>query len=173
MLKIASGKEPFEYPTFTASNTVHHVVPKPVPVAVPRPVAVPVAVPVYAKALAPSSGAPNSKVIKAVAASNEAKAMKKVNAQRKVADKMEKLESQGQINEAINENVKKEEQKVIEAANKRIAEIHSRKATEATKALKAIESAQDKSEKKKAAALAKESEAVAKTVKKHADKVIA
>ena len=69
--------------------------------------------------------------------------------------------------------MKKEEQKVIEAANKRIAEIHSRKATEATKALKAIESAQDKSEKKKAAALAKESEAVAKTVKKHADKVIA
>ena len=54
---------------------------------------------------------------------------------------MEKLESQAVINEAINENVKKEEQKVIEAANKRIAEIHARKATEATKALRAIEKA--------------------------------
>ena len=86
---------------------------------------------------------------------------------------MEKLESQSQINEAINENVKKEEQKVIEAANKRIAEIHARKATEATKAVKAIEKAQEKSDKKKAAALEKEGEAVKKVVKKHADKVIA
>ena len=60
---------------------------------VAHPVAVPYGVPVYASAPAPSSGAPNSKVIKAVAASNEAKAMKKVNEQRKVADKMEKLES--------------------------------------------------------------------------------
>ena len=86
---------------------------------------------------------------------------------------MEKLESQGQINEAINENVKKEEQKVVEAANKRIAEIHSRKASEATKAVKAIEKAQEKSEKKKEAALAKETEAVSDVVSKHADKVVA
>ena len=97
MLKIASDKSPFEYPYATASNTVHHVIPHPVAVPVPHPVAVPVAVPygvpVYASAPAPSSGAPNSKVIKAVAASNEAKAMKKVSEQRKVADKMEKLES--------------------------------------------------------------------------------
>ena len=101
MLKIASDKSPFEYPYATASNTVHHLIPHPVAVPVPHPVAVPVAhpvavpyaVPVYASAPAPSSGAPNSKVIKAVAASNEAKAMKKVSEQRKVADKMEKLES--------------------------------------------------------------------------------
>ena len=100
-MKIASDKSPFEAPVLSASSTVHHVVPAPVavpvkvPVAVPvvKPVAVPYGVPVYASAPAPSAGAPNSKVIKAVAASNEAKAMKKVNEQRKVADKMEKLES--------------------------------------------------------------------------------
>ena len=123
VLKIASAKAPFEYPLVSSTHTVHHVVPQPVavphqypvavphtvPVAVPHPVAVPYGVPVYADAPAPSSGAPNSKVIKAVAASNEAKAMKKVTEQRNLADKMEKLESQSQINEAINENVKKEE----------------------------------------------------------------
>ena len=70
-----------------------------------------------------------------------------------MADKMEKLESQSQINEAINENVKKEEQKVIEAANKRIAEIHAKKATEANKAVKAIEKAQQRAEEQKEAAI--------------------
>lgn len=62
---------------------------------------------------------------------------------------------------------------MIEAANKRIAEIHAKKATEASKALKAIEKAQEKSEKKKAEAKEKERDAVAKVVSKHADKVIA
>ena len=41
---------------------------------------------------------------------------------------------------------------MVEAANKRIAEIHARKASEATKAVNAIEKAQEKTEKNKQAA---------------------
>ena len=92
VLKIASGKEPFEGPVITTTGVyhapypvpvpVHHPVPvpvdRPVPVAVDRPVPVPVPVHIVAPAYAPPSGAPNSKVIKAIAASNEAQAMKKV-----------------------------------------------------------------------------------------------
>ena len=80
VLKIASGKAPFEYPTVSSSSVVHHVVGSPyaVPIPVAHPVAVPYGVPVVVPPVAPSSGAPNSKVIKAVAAANEAKAMKKV-----------------------------------------------------------------------------------------------
>ena len=135
-MRITGASAPF-HPAVVSPFAVP--VPHPVAVPVPHPVAVPV--PVYQEAIAPSTGAPNSKVLKAIAASNEARAMKKVKEQRKIADKMEKLESQSVINEEINENVKKEEQKVIEAANKRIAEIHARKATEANKAVKAIEKA--------------------------------
>ena len=54
---------------------------------------------------------------------------------------MEKLEKQARINESINESVKKEEQKVIEAANKRMAEVHARKNLEANNAAQAIEAA--------------------------------
>ena len=72
--------------------------------------------------------------MRAVAAANEQTAAEKVKEERDVADKMEKLEKQARINEAINESVKQEEQKVIEAANKRMAEVHARKNTEANKA---------------------------------------
>ena len=40
------------------------------------------------------------------------------------------LENQAAINESINESVKKEEQRVIEAANRRMAEVHAKKAEE-------------------------------------------
>ena len=44
VLKIASGKAPFEYPVTTSSSTVHHIVPSPYAVSVPYPVAVPIPV---------------------------------------------------------------------------------------------------------------------------------
>jgi len=47
---------------------------------------------------------------------------------------MERLEHQSTINDAINDSVKKEEQRVIEAANRRMAEVHARKAEEANSA---------------------------------------
>jgi len=68
--------------------------------------------------------------------------MDKVHQQREVADKMEKLEHQAAINDSINESVKKEEQRVIEAANRRMAEVHAKKAEEANQAFQAIEAQQ-------------------------------
>ena len=67
--------------------------------------------------------------------------MDKVHQQREVADKMERLEHQAVINDSINDSVKKEEQRVIEAANRRMAEVHARKAEEANSASKAIDQA--------------------------------
>ena len=43
---------------------------------------------------------------------------------------MEKLERQAAINDQINESVKQEEQRVIDAANRRMAEVHAKKAEE-------------------------------------------
>ena len=54
---------------------------------------------------------------------------------------MERLEHQAIINDSINDSVKKEEQRVIEAANRRMAEVHARKAEEANSASQAIDSA--------------------------------
>lgn len=65
--------------------------------------------------------------------------MEKVREQRNVADKLEKLEKQADINDAINDSVKAEEQRVIEAANKRMAEVHAKKATMANEAAAAVE----------------------------------
>lgn len=93
-------------------------VPKPVPVAVPP-------------AKQPDTPAPNSTVMRAIADANLQSAMDKVKQQKEVADKMEKLEHQAAINDSINESVKKEEQRVIEAANRRMAEVHAKKAEEA------------------------------------------
>lgn len=103
-------------------------VPKPVPVAVPP-------------AKQPETPAPNSSVMRAIADANLQSAMDKVKAQKEVAEKMEKLEHQAAINDSINESVKKEEQRVIEAANRRMAEVHAKKAEEANQAFQAIESA--------------------------------
>ena len=74
------------------------------------PVPVPVAKPYYVpKAVVPAATAPNSSVMRAIADANEAAAADKVKDQRDVANKMEKLEGQAKINQAINESVKKEE----------------------------------------------------------------
>ena len=74
------------------------------------PVPVPVAKPYYVpKAVVPAATAPNSSVMRAIADANEASAADKVKDQRDVANKMEKLEGQAKINQAINESVKKEE----------------------------------------------------------------
>ena len=74
------------------------------------PVPVPVAKPYYVpKAVVPAATAPNSSVMRAIADANEAAAADKVKDQRDVANKMEKLEGQSKINQAINESVKKEE----------------------------------------------------------------
>lgn len=42
---------------------------------------------------------------------------------------MERIENQAEINESINNSVKEEEERVIEAANKRLAEVNAKKAT--------------------------------------------
>ena len=158
VLKIASAPaavHPYAYggysgypvgvPSVKTENTVHHVHHQP-PAKV---VYVPKPVPVYVKPAAPPPAkAPNSSVMKAIADANQATAMDHVTEQREVASKMEKLEHQAQINESINESVKAEEQKVIEAANKRMAEVHSRKAQEAKSAADAIEAAKASSKAK-------------------------
>ena len=123
---------------------------------------VPYGVPV-SPAVAADAPAPHSSVMRAIAKANEESAMEKVREQRKVADKLERLEKQANINDAINDSVKREEQKVIEAANKRMAEVHARKASEANAASKAIEDA--------GAARAKAEEAAAKAEKDAIDKV--
>ena len=75
------------------------------------------------------AGAPNSSVMRAIASANEASAMDKVNEQLSIAKKMQNLENKAKVNEAINKSTSEEEKKVIEAANKRMAEVHSKKAT--------------------------------------------
>ena len=92
-------------------------------------------------AIAADAPAPHSSVMRAIAEANEESAMEKVREQRSVADKLEALEKQASINDSINESVKREEQRVIEAANKRMAEVHARKATMANEASAAIEAA--------------------------------
>ena len=60
--------------------------------------------------------------------------------------------------------MKQEEQRVIEEANKRMADVHSRKAQEANKAAQAIEAAKENSRKKQEAAKAAEAADIAKAV---------
>ena len=111
--------------------------------------------------------------MKAIADANQATAMDHVTEQREVASKMEKLEHQAQINESINESVKAEEQKVIEAANKRMAEVHSRKAQEAKSAADAIEAAKADSKAKQESAKKEEQAAISKALSTHASNVVA
>ena len=106
------------------TRTVH--VPYGVPVAMPPPMPI---------------NPPHSSVMRAIASANEQSAWDTVNGQRQVAKKLETIEAQARINEAINNSVKKEEQKVIDDANKRMAEVHAKKAKEASAAVAAIEAA--------------------------------
>ena len=52
---------------------------------------------------------------------------------------LEKREHRSFIKEAIEEQVQKEERRILEKAQKRIAQVHAKKATEATRAAEAIE----------------------------------
>lgn len=86
---------------------------------------------------------------------------------------MEKLERQAAINEQINESVKIEEQRVIEAANRRMAEVHAKKAEEANAAFKAIEAASKERKAAEDAARKKEADTIKKIHQKHASNVVA
>lgn len=99
--------------------------------------------------------------------------MDKVHQQRDVADKMEKLEHQAAINDSINESVKKEEQRVIEAANRRMAEVHAKKAEEANQAFQAIEAANKERKDAEEAARKKEMETILKVKATHSSNVVA
>ena len=79
-----------------------------------------------------------SQVMRAIADANSASAMDKVSEQMKIASKMEGLENQARVNEAINKSTSDEESKVIEAANKRMSEIHKEKEHNANKSSKKI-----------------------------------
>ena len=135
-------------------------VPKPVPVALPP-------------AKQPDTPAPNSSVMRAIADANLQSAVDKVKAQRDVADKMERLENQAAINDSINESVKKEEQRVIEAANRRMAEVHAKKAEEASQAFQAIEEARHARMAAEEAARKKEFDTVNSIRAKHSANVVA
>ena len=86
---------------------------------------------------------------------------------------MEKLEHQAAINDSINESVKKEEQRVIEAANRRMAEVHAKKSEEANQAFQAIEAAKSERVHAEEAARAKEASAIASIRSSHASNVVA
>lgn len=135
-------------------------VPKPVPVPVPA-------------AKQPNTPAPNSSVMRAIADANMQSAVDKVTQQRDVANKMEMLERQAAINDQINESVKREEQRVIDAANRRMAEVHAKKAEEANAAFKAIEAAANERKATEEAARKKELDAVKKIRSTHASNVVA
>jgi len=140
---------------------------QPQPVEVPKPVPVPVPA-----AKQPNTPAPNSSVMRAIADANMQSAVDKVTQQRDVADKMEKLERQAAINDSINDSVKQEEQRVIDAANRRMAEVHAKKAEEANAAFKAIESASTDRKATEAAARKKELDAVTRIRATHSANVI-
>lgn len=156
----------------TAQHFHHYGYPVATPgtVIVPKPMPYPVAV---QPAIAADAPAPHSSVMRAIADANEDAAMSKVNEQRSVADKLEKLEKQASINDAINDSVKKEEQRVIEAANKRMAEVHARKATMANEASAAIDAAATARSKAEATAAKEEAKAIAKAEKAAATQTVA
>ena len=76
----------------------------------------------------------NASVMRAIANANEVAAMSKVEEMNNVGKKITHLENVDKVNEAINKKVKQEEQEVIEAANKRMAEVHAKKESQATAA---------------------------------------
>ena len=110
--------------------------------------------------------------MRAVASANERAAADKVQEERRVADKQEKVESQEVINESINESVKQEEQRVIEDANRRMAEVHNRKAEYARAAAEAIDKASAERAKKVEEAQAEEAATIKKVVSDHSSNVV-
>jgi len=111
--------------------------------------------------------------MRAIADANEDAAMSKVDEQREVASNLEKLEKQASINDAINESVKKEEQRVIEAANKRMAEVHAKKATMANEASAAIDAAALSRKKAENVAAREERKAIRAAEKAASEKTVA
>ena len=69
--------------------------------------------------------------------------------------------------------MKLEEQRVIEAANRRMAEVHAKKAEEANAAFKAIEAASKERKSAEEAARKKEAETIRKIHQKHSANVVA
>jgi hypothetical protein len=108
-----------------------------------------------------------------VADANQKSAETTIKEQRDLADNLQKNEANAKIFEAINSSVKDEERKVIDAANKRMAEVHARKEQEATKAAKAIQDAQSATTKKIEQARAEEKVAIDKVVADRAKNVVA
>lgn len=106
-----------------------------------RPAAIPTNSPIV-------KAAPHSSILRAVADANQRSAELTIREQRDLADQLQAVESKNKIVEAINNSVKEEEEKIIDAANRRMAEVHARKEQEATKAAKAIEEAQKETAKK-------------------------
>ena len=76
--------------------------------------------------------------MRAIADANEASAMDKVAEEIQMGRKMEKLENQAKVNEAINKSTKIEESRVIEAANKRMSDINKIKEENANKSSKQV-----------------------------------
>ena len=111
--------------------------------------------------------------MRAIASANEESTAAKVKEQRDVANKMERIENQASINESINNSVKEEEVKIIDAANKRMAEVNSKKASQANEAAQDIQKAQEESKKAQKEAREKENKAIKEAIKKHSDTVVA
>lgn len=131
-----------------------------------RPAAIPTSSPIV-------QFAPHSSVLRAVADANQHSAETTIREQRNLANDLERSEAKNKIFDAINSSVKDEERKVIDAANKRMAEVHARKEQEATKAAKAIDEAHAATAKKLEQIRAEEKAAIDKVVSKTASNVVA
>ena len=113
-----------------------------------------------------------SEVMRAIADANESSAMDKVSEERKIAKRMEGLENQARVNEAINKSTSDEESNVIEAANKRMSEIHKEKEHNANKGSMKIDDIKANTKKALMAANADEQGAISKAVGKASKNVV-
>ena len=98
--------------------------------------------------------------------------MSKIEEVKQVGKKISHLENVDRVNEAINKNIKQEEQEVMEAAYKRMAEVHANKETEATSAADKIDSIHAKRAQTFKEIAKEEQEFIESSVSKHSDKVI-
>lgn len=121
----------------------------------------------------PATGPSHSSVIRAVADANQKSAEKAIQEQRELAHELSRAEAKAKISDAIAASVADEEKKVIDAANKRMAEVHARREAEATKAAKAIEEAREIAKRKMDQAREEERAAIEKVVATHARNVVA
>ena len=115
----------------------------------------------------------NASVMRAIASANEAASMAKVEEVSQVGKKITHEENVARVNEAINKKVKLEEQEVIEAANKRMAEVHAKKETQATAAADSIDDIHKKRADKFKKIEKEERSTIDSVVNNHSDKVVA